>query len=207
MQSDLFNSAESEQVTVIEPENDGNVLLANNFFDAIDADRYYKDLLENIAWEEREIVLFGKRHKQPRLVAWYGDPGITYRYSGDSLTALPWTETLLAIRDAAAAFSKSNFNSVLLNLYRNGDDAMGWHADNEPELGSEPVIASVSFGTTRRFDLKHRSTGEKRQVALEHGSVLLMAGKTQRHWVHQIARTKKVSTPRINLTFRQVTAA
>ena len=207
MQPDLFNNAESEQVTVIEPENDGNVLLANNVFDAVDADRYYSDLFENIAWEEREIVLFGKRHKQPRLVAWYGDPGITYRYSGDSLTALPWTKTLLAIRDAAAAFSESSFNSVLLNLYRNGDDAMGWHADNEPELGSEPVIASVSFGTTRRFDLKHRSTGEKRQVALEHGSVLLMAGKTQQHWVHQIARTKKVSTPRINLTFRLVRAA
>lgn len=184
--------------------SDGSALLRRSFVDATNADRMLRDLLDEVPWSTHELVLFGKRMTEPRLSAWIADDGVAYRYSGVERMPLPWTPTLEALRTACQSATATAFNSVLANLYRNGDDAMGWHADDEPELGADPVIASLSFGAERRFDFRHRETRETRSVVLPHGSLLVMSGMTQSRWMHRIARTKKVDTPRINLTFRFV---
>ena len=204
MQSSLFDSPAERSHCVITPNEDGDVRLYPALIDANDASALFDTLNHEIAWEQREIQVYGKRYMQPRLLAWYGDQGVRYRYSGDTLIAKPWTQTLKHLQALCETLTQSRFNSVLLNLYRDGQDAMGWHADNEPELGVEPVIASVSLGCQRRFDLKHRVSGQRRDVLLPHGSLLVMAGCTQQHWVHQIARSAKVQSPRINLTFRWI---
>jgi alkylated DNA repair dioxygenase AlkB len=151
-------------------------------------------------WEQRHIVLFGRRHAQPRLTAWYGD--VPYTYSGLTLEPRPWTALLAALRATVQEATGRAFNSVLLNYYRDGRDSMGWHADDEPELGPEPAIASLSLGQPRTFKLRHRNTGERRALALADGSLLLMAGRTQAHWLHALPRTAKPVGGRINLTFR-----
>lgn len=204
MQWNLFSAPAHSCHQVINPSDDGDVALYPSLIHADSASALFDTLEKEIAWEQREIQVYGKRYLQPRLLAWYGDEGIRYRYSGDTLIARPWNQTLKQLKAACETVTQTAFNSVLLNLYRDGQDAMGWHADNEPELGSEPVIASVSLGCPRRFDLKHRTTGQRRDVILPHGSLLVMAGHTQRHWVHQIARSAKVHAPRINLTFRWI---
>lgn len=175
------------------------------------ADRYLSQLQQDIAWQQKSIRIFGKTVPQPRLVAWYGDPGASYRYSGLTWEPLAWTEPLRSLKSQVEVAASSlvgqpvPFNSVLLNLYRDGQDSMGWHSDDEPELGRNPAIASLSLGATRRFDLRHRRDRTiKQQIALTHGSLLVMAGATQHHWQHQIAKTKRVQEPRINLTFRYV---
>jgi alkylated DNA repair dioxygenase AlkB len=158
-----------------------------------------------VAWEQKQVFVYGKWHLTPRLTAWQAAPGIRYRYSGQTHEAAPMAPAIRALADQLAADFEVPFNSVLLNWYRSGQDAMGWHADDEPELGPEPVIASVSLGATRRFVLKHKT--DKRQKAhfdLTHGSLLLMKGRLQHDWLHALPRTAKVSTGRINLTFRQV---
>jgi alkylated DNA repair dioxygenase AlkB len=205
VQPSLFDSPAESWHPVITPKEDGDVRLYPALIDAHDTQALFDALKHEIAWEQREIQVYGKRYLQPRLLAWYGDVGIRYRYSGDTLIAKPWTQTLERLKAVCETVTQSHFNSVLLNLYRDGQDAMGWHADNEPELGTEPVIASVSLGCPRRFDLKHRSSGLRRDVFLPDGSLLVMAGRTQQHWVHQIARSAKIQTPRINLTFRWIT--
>lgn len=163
-------------------------------------------LIEETPWRAEEITVWGKRHLQPRLTAWYGDPGSRYRYSGIDLEPLPWTETLLGIRRAAETAARTSFNSVLLNYYRDHRDSMGFHSDDEPELGRDPVIASVSLGETRVLTLKHRRRKDMDPVRLplESGSLLLMQGATQRNWKHGIAKQSRPCGPRVNLTFRQI---
>lgn len=166
------------------------------------ADALFNCLHSGINWTERTIIMFGREVVQPRLVAFYGDVGQRYRYSGKTLEAPGWPDPLIEIRKRLALITGHEFNCVLCNLYRDGKDAMGWHADNEPELGSEPVIASVSLGGERRFVLKRRSDGQRVELVPAHGSVLVMFGAVQRHWLHQVPRTRKPVDARINLTFR-----
>jgi len=205
MQASLFDKSDSTSVQQLIASEDGSdVKIWPQFIALAQADKWLLELTHHILWQQRAITVYGKRHLQPRLIAWYGDEGIRYRYSGDTLLALPWTQPLGALRTLCEQQSDVAFNSVLLNRYRDGQDAMGWHSDNESELGSSPVIASVSLGQVRRFDLRHRQTREKRSVFLPHGSLLVMAGNTQVHWEHQIPRSKKITGERINLTFRRV---
>lgn len=161
-------------------------------------------LLTEIPWQSRTITMFGKQHREPRMTAWFGDDGASYTYSGIRLSPLAWTDTLQILREACATHSQSTFNSVLLNLYRDGNDKMGWHADDEKELGTEPVIASLSLGATRRFRFKHRHSKDIVECELAHGSLLVMSGLTQHCWVHEIPRQMRVDEPRINLTFRKI---
>jgi alkylated DNA repair dioxygenase AlkB len=165
---------------------------------------YTESLLTGLPWRSQQIMMFGRLVDEPRLSSWHGDPGTQYRYSGITLEPQPWTTELNEIKQICEHLSGAKFNSVLANLYRNGQDSMGWHSDDEPELGPEPVIASVSLGATRRFDLRHRITKETVQVHLGPGDLLVMSQSSQRSWMHQIAKTSKVSEPRINLTFRQI---
>ena len=183
---------------------DGSAMLHFDVWESADSVRLQSQLRDEIRWEQVRVNVFNRMVDQPRLTAWYGDEGKTYSYSGTFLTPMPWTETLATMRETVARISGSMFNSVLANLYRDGNDGVGWHADNERELGTNPVIASVSLGATRRFDLKHRDTGELVRVDLPDGSLLVMSGETQHKWVHRIAKTKKMCGERINLTFREI---
>ena len=169
------------------------------------AARLFATLRDAVPWEVHRIRLFGREHASPRLSCWIGDPAAVYRYSGTRFAPHPWLPELAALRERLCAELGAPFNSVLANLYRDGRDAMGWHSDDEPELGPAPVIASVSLGTPRRFVLKHRRDPALRYaLVLEPGSLLVMAGATQRHWKHALPRTAKPVGARINLTFRQV---
>jgi len=174
-------------------------------FDASEANRLFQDLRGQIDWREEEILMFGRRVPVPRRVAWHGDPEATYTYSGTEHHPQPWTLVLERVRERVAGLAGLRFNAVLLNLYRDGRDGMGWHADDEPELGRNPVIASVSLGATRRFCLRHRRRkGLRLDVPLSHGSVLVMSGATQHNWVHALPKTAAPVGERINLTFRRV---
>ena len=180
--------------------------LARAFEPAL-ADLLLRQLTEQVAWRQEEIVLFGRRHLVPRLVAWHGDPDASYEYSGVLHAPEAWIAPLAMLRERVEALTRHRFNSVLLNRYRNGRDGMGWHADDEPELGPDPVIASVSLGATRRFRLRHRRRADTRlDIDLEHGSLLLMAGTTQHHWLHAVPKTRRPVGERINLTFRRILA-
>ncbi len=187
-------------------EHGANLTLFEQFFDRTTSDHLLKILMTNIHWKQNTISLFGKTHLEPRLTAWYGDPGIEYTYSGIKNTATKWSPELLTIKKAIERSTALKFNSVLLNLYRDGNDSMGWHQDNEKSLGRNPAIASVSFGSSRHFKLKHVSDNIKTHCLLEHGSLLVMKGDTQDFWKHHIPKTKKVLAPRINLTFRKIIA-
>ncbi|MEO8162334.1 MAG: alpha-ketoglutarate-dependent dioxygenase AlkB [Ilumatobacteraceae bacterium] len=183
---------------------DGSALMYHGFIDANDAAEAFGRLIVETSWEQRDIVLFGKLHREPRLSAWHSEPHISYTYSGVLRTPQPWTPLLLELRNKCAATSGATFNSVLANLYRDGNDGVGWHADNEASNGREPTIASLSFGASRRFDLRHRDSKKTIRVQLDPGSLLIMSGLSQQCWVHQLPRTKRVTDPRINLTFRRV---
>ena len=185
---------------------DGELWFMENFLKSEKADLYFTDFVQNIHWKDEEIKIFGKIHPLPRKTAWYGYEGFNYKYSGILSQPEPWTKELLDIKGKIESIvPNTEFNSVLLNLYRNGNDKMGWHADNEKELGINPTIASLSLGGERRFDLKHRTfPTEKLQLQLSSGSLLIMKGKLQHHWLHQIPVQKKITEPRINLTFRTI---
>lgn len=163
-------------------------------------------LQEEIPWKQEHIKLFGKTHPTPRLTAWHGDEHCVYKYSGVVNQPFPWTPSLLTIKSRIESLSNgATFNCVLLNFYRDGSDKMGWHSDDEKELGPNPSIASVSFGATRRFDFKHKTeANNKCSIHLESGSLLLMQGDMQHHWLHQIPAQKRIQEPRINLTFRYI---
>jgi len=165
-----------------------------------------RDLIEHTPWRQEHITLFGKTHPQPRLVAWFGDPDAAYTYSGITHEPLAWTAQLAVLRDNVSRLCGTPFNSVLLNYYRDGRDAMGLHADDEPELGRRPVIASLSVGATRRmyFRPKQKGGGSGLDLDLPDNSLLVMSGDTQEHWKHGIRRTRAPCGPRINLTFRHV---
>jgi alkylated DNA repair dioxygenase AlkB len=168
------------------------------------SERLFRQLHQNVDWGQQEISVYGKKHLQPRLVAWYGDASAHYTYSGLTLKPGAWFEPVVEIKTVCEAIAGITFNSVLLNMYRDGDDTVGWHSDDEPTLGHNPIIASVSFGGVRRFDLRHKVTKETVKTLLPAGSVLLMSGRLQAEWSHQVPRTKKVDAPRINLTFRSI---
>ena len=184
---------------------DADLIYFSGFFSSRESQNLMDTLAAHIKWKHEEIKLFGKKVLQPRLTAYYGDPGKPYTYSHISLDPTPWNKELQYIKDKIQIASGQEFTSVLLNYYRDGQDSMGWHSDDEKELGINPVIGSVSFGEARKFMLKHKRNKElKSSVILENGSFLLMQGVTQHHWYHQIPKTKKPLGPRINLTFRKI---
>ena len=161
--------------------------------------------MKSIDWKQENLKIFGKEVKTPRLTAFYGDKGVTYKYSGRQFLGLQWISELFEIKEKTEDAAKVKFNSVLLNYYRNGNDSMGWHSDDEPELGLNPIIASVNFGQQRRFDFRSKSYHQlKHNILLANGSLLLMKGNIQHHWQHQIAKSKQPMNGRINLTFRQI---
>lgn len=183
---------------------DGSARLWTAFLPSRDAAGAFDALREEVPWGNWQITMFGRTLPEPRLSAWVGDEGTQYRYSGRTRVPLQWTPTLAMLRERCEAASGASFNAVLANLYRDGRDSMGWHADDEPENGPNPTIASVSLGAERRFDFRHRDTGETVRTVLPSGSLLVMSGPCQRHWLHQVPRTARVDGPRINLTFRLV---
>ncbi|MCW8886641.1 MAG: alpha-ketoglutarate-dependent dioxygenase AlkB, partial [Motiliproteus sp.] len=160
---------------------------------------------DTLKWQQDNIRMFGRSVAIPRLQAWYGDKGCSYTYSGLQMKPHAWDPLLKDIKAQVEHHCHQQFNAVLANLYRHGQDSMGWHCDNEPELGTKPILASVTLGAERRFCLRHK--GDKShnfELCLQHGSLLLMAGATQQHWLHSIPKKKGLQAPRINLTFRQV---
>ena len=164
---------------------------------------YFDILKKTVPWRQDNITLFGKTHPQPRLTALYGSNERTYSYSNITMAPLPFSEALLEIKEKVDTAANETFTTCLLNLYRDGRDSNGWHADDEKELGKNPVIASLTLGQERIFHLKHKRNRElKHKILLEHGSLLLMRGETQHHWLHQIPKTTKPIGERINLTFR-----
>jgi alkylated DNA repair dioxygenase AlkB len=175
---------------------------------ADEADALFCALRERIDWQVEDIVMFGERRRVPRLIAWHGDPGTGYTYSGTAHEPQPWTPELRLLLAKVEALTGHAYNSVLLNRYRDGNDSMGWHADDEPELGRNPAIASVSLGATRRFKLRHRRQRDAAAtVDLAHGDVLLMAGATQHGYVHALPKTARPVGERINLTLRWIQRA
>lgn len=182
---------------------DADVEYYSNFFSREESNIYFKRLLNNLSWKEDTIKVFGKTYLQPRLTAFYADNTRTYKYSNITMTPDIFDGELLEIKNNIESKLKIKFTSCLANLYRDGKDSNGWHADNEKELGENPIIASVSFGTERVFHFKHKYDKVlKKKITLEHGSLLLMQGETQHNWLHQIPKTQKPIGKRINLTFR-----
>jgi alkylated DNA repair dioxygenase AlkB len=174
-----------------------------NFFDANSADELFEKLKNEIPWQQDHITVFGKTHPQPRLTALFGNEGKPYGYSNIVMQPHHWNPLLMFVKNEIEEICDENFTTVLLNYYRDGRDSNGWHADNEKELGRNPVIASVSFGAERNFHLQHNTIkDQKLKITLEHGSLLIMKGTTQHFWKHQIPKTAKPIGPRINLTFR-----
>jgi len=168
------------------------------------ADFYLNRLLETIEWRNDEAVIFGKKIITKRKVAWYGERAYAYTYSNTTKYALPWTKELLALKSLIEKETGATFNSCLLNLYHNGDEGMAWHSDGEADLKKEGVIGSLSFGAERKFAFKHKQTGEKVALKLEHGSLLVMKDTTQTFWLHRLPPSKKIVKPRVNLTFRTI---
>ncbi len=171
-----------------------------------DHQSYYERLVADIEWHQQHFQLFGKTVQAPRLCAWYGDGGARYSYSGITLEPLPWTPLLAVLRAKVEDASAHSYNSVLLNWYRDGSDSMSWHSDDEKELGDAPLIASLSVGGCRRFSLRRRDPKRRNGFSIElaGGSLLVMTGRTQREWQHQLPKTKKPVAGRINLTFRSI---
>ena len=200
--TDLFNaeSRELETLSLV----DATIRFQHAFYAEAFCQAVMADLQTHIPWQHAQITVFGKRCWQPRLVALAGDDGVSYTYSGLTLPTIPWTPLLQRIREDVEHASGHRFNSVLMNLYRNQHDSMGWHSDDEAALGPEPAIASLSFGATREFKLKHKTRADLKIVrcALTQGSLLLMSGATQRCWKHAVDKISVDTGPRINLTFR-----
>jgi alkylated DNA repair dioxygenase AlkB len=201
MLMDLFQSTEGETLQIA----DGHVVLWHHV--ALEGEHaVLSELIDSTPWRQDHITVWGKTHAQPRLVAWYGDDELSYSYSGITLYALAWTPLLLRLRSSVEALCGHSFNSVLLNYYRDHRDCMGFHADDEPELGPEPVIASLSLGAERQFVFKHkfRNNLENVRLCLPSSSVLLMSGATQKNWKHGAPRQSRPCGPRVNLTFRTI---
>jgi alkylated DNA repair dioxygenase AlkB len=211
---DLFSELEQQAPREFKKHSlqDGEVWVMKNFMSPTEARKYFKILNDTINWKQEEITFYGKTHPVPRKTAWYGDEGVNYTYSGISCNPDPWTSQLMDIKKDIESFmledevnSVLHFNSVLLNLYRDGNDKVGWHADDEKDLGVNPTIASLSLGTARFFDLKHKDNPAlKMRIELTPGSLVIMTGELQHHWLHQIPVQKKVKEARINLTFRTI---
>lgn len=182
---------------------DADVVYYPNFFNKNDADNYFNSLLNTINWAQDNITVFGKTHLQPRLTAFYAQNNNPYKYSNIVMVPYLFEGDLLKIKNTVENEIEISFTSCLANLYRDGKDSNGWHADDEKELGKNPIIASVSFGEERLFHFKHKFNKDlKTKICLQHGSLLLMKGETQKNWLHQIPKTKRAIGKRINLTFR-----
>jgi alkylated DNA repair dioxygenase AlkB len=183
---------------------DGEVNYYGKLLTDQEANVFYKALLESIDWRNDEAVIFGKHYITKRKVAWYGDKNFEYKYSNITKYALPWTPELEVLKKLAQEKSGETYNSCLLNLYHTGDEGMAWHSDGEKDLKKNGAIASMSFGAERKFAFKHKETKEKVDIFLENGSLLVMKGLTQSHWLHRLPPTKRIKTPRVNLTFRTI---
>jgi alkylated DNA repair dioxygenase AlkB len=189
--------------TIILPE--AKLRFSEQFFSLNEADNLFQLIMQETQWKQESIFIAGKTRLQPRLTAWYGEDIACYTYSGLQLQPLKWTNTLLQIKQTIEVACQASFNSVLINLYRNEQDSMGWHADNETTLGFQPCIASLSLGETRQFKMKHRTHNNQfYKIPLNNGSLLIMEGNTQEYWIHSIDKEKHACGPRINLTFRQI---
>jgi alkylated DNA repair dioxygenase AlkB len=200
---DLFNNIIDEKTNLLP--KDGTVNYYGKLFDKKEADHYFQMLLANIHWRNDEAIIFGKKVITKRKVAWYGDKSFQYTYSKITKLALPWTSELLRIKSFTEERTGETFNSCLLNLYHNGEEGMAWHSDGETDLKKYGAIASLSFGAERKFAFKHKETKDKVELVLEHGSLLVMKGTTQEHWLHRLPPTKLISKARVNLTFRTIT--
>lgn len=183
---------------------DGTVNYYGKLINQNEADFYLNKLLETIEWRNDEAIIFGKKIITKRKVAWYGEKPFEYTYSNITKYALPWTKELLELKTLIEKETGETFNSCLLNLYHNGEEGMAWHSDGETDLKKDGAIGSFSFGAERKFSFKHKQTDNKVELILEHGSLLVMKGTTQKHWLHRLPPTKKVMKPRVNLTFRTI---
>lgn len=194
------------EILVLDSEqSNASVQYYPNFIIEPEASYLLNELLSGVEWQAESLWIAGKERQVPRRVAWYGDPDAQYRYSGKLHQPLPWIEPLKRLKAMLQSELNSSFNSVLCNLYRDGKDSMGWHADDEKELGDEPVIASVSLGQARAFHLKHKTNPKLRhKMTLTSGSLLVMQGTTQQYWLHQVPKEPNITEPRINLTFRNI---
>ncbi|CAM4253521.1 alpha-ketoglutarate-dependent dioxygenase AlkB family protein [Zobellia nedashkovskayae] len=182
---------------------DSDIIYYPNFIGQKEADAYFDLLRNKTPWQQDDITVFGKTYAQPRLTALYGNNDKPYSYSKLVMVPHSFTRELIEIKEKVETKTDATFTTCLLNLYRNGQDSNGWHADNEKELGKNPIIASLTLGQERFFHLKHRTNKNlKKKILLKHGSLLLMKGTTQEHWLHQISKTAKTVDERINLTFR-----
>lgn len=206
LEDNTKNTAEVLTLPDGKPMPNAEVIIYRSFFNELESNTLFQELLNSIKWRQDRMKLYGKEHDLPRLIAWYGDEGRSYTFSGIPMNPDTWTQTLLSIKQKTEETVEVEFNSVLLNLYRSGKDGISWHSDDEKELGKNPVIASVSFGEARRFQMKHKldKSLETVEVNLTNGSLLIMKGSTQHHWQHQIPKTAKAVEPRINLTFRVI---
>lgn len=201
-QLNLFEEPK-DYTTPVQIEN-GEYIYIPDFYSREKANNFLKAFIEVIEWNQESMNMYGKQVLFPRLTAWYGENDKPYSFSGITLQPKPWSKELLEIKKDIEPLSKVVFNSVLLNRYRDGKDSISWHTDAEKELGENPVIASVNFGAERVFQLRHMETKEKIEIVLKHGSLLIMQGELQHYWQHQVPKTKKVNSERINLTFRVI---
>jgi alkylated DNA repair dioxygenase AlkB len=199
---DLFNAQHEANNNILPA--DGIVQYFGQIMQAVDADVFYNKLLQNIDWRNDEAMMFGKKIITKRKVGWYGTEAFEYTYSKITKFALPFTTELLQLQKLAQQITGHSYNSCLLNLYHDGAEGMGWHSDDEKDLLHHGAIASLSFGAERKFCFKHKGNGTRVDVQLEHGSLLVMKGATQQYWLHRLPPTIKISTPRINLTFRTI---
>lgn len=199
---DLFEQIDRKPRNLLPRE--GTVQYYGPVMTSREADDYFNALMQNIAWKNDEAVIFGKTVITKRKVAWYADRPFSYTYSKITKTALPWIPVLQNLKNIAESESDETYNSCLLNLYHDGGEGMAWHSDAEKDLKKNGTIGSLSFGAERKFSFKHKKTDETVSRILEHGSLLIMKGTTQTHWLHRLPPTKTVSTPRINLTFRTI---
>lgn len=203
MELSLFDDPEAPVNNNVLPK-DGEALYYPNFLPRGESDVLLAKLLKEIKWKQEKVKMYGKMVNIPRLTAWYGSTDKDYTYSGIRMKPREWSETLPSIKKAVEEKAGSEFTSVLLNLYRNGEDAVGWHSDDERELGENPTIASVSLGTSRTFRFRHLEEKLVESIELTHGSLLIMKGETQAKWEHEVPRKKGILKPRINLTFRLI---
>lgn len=200
---DLFNPLLENTINLLPQE--GIVNYYGKLFTDLQANQYYDALLKTIEWKNDEAIIFGKRIITKRKVAWYGDVAFEYTYSNITKRAIPWTDELLRLKKIIEQKTGEQFNACLLNLYHNGSEGMAWHSDDEKDLKKNGAIGSLSFGAERKFAFKHKKTKQTVSLMLQNGSLLIMKGSTQTHWLHRLPPTTLVQTPRINLTFRTIT--
>ncbi len=201
--NDLFGESEALERL---PMQDAEVLFASKVDLMTDVSKLLQRLIKDVPWRAEKVTVWGKKYDQPRLIAWYGDPGKAYTYSGIAMEPLPWSQDLLSLKSLVESLANETFNSVLLNYYRDERDSMGFHSDNERELGPTPTIASLSLGQERTFVFKHKTAKTLSPVRLKltSESLLVMKGETQANWKHGIEKESKPCGPRVNLTFRRI---